>query len=101
MSYLPVREANQFDNMFPLLHCEKRCKINWDLYDSLLIKEFNNNTPWVRIADKIGNISDVGVKIRIGLKISIPGWRNWQPRLTVNQVSLRRGSSNLSPGANI
>lgn len=49
---------------------KKRHKVNWEIYDSILKEEIKKRSSWVKIADKIGNISDVAVKkraVKIGL----------------------------------
>ena len=53
-----------------MITCSRVCaarksrKVDWDKHDKLLEQEVALGTPWVRIADKIGNISDVSVKKR-------------------------------------
>ena len=53
-----------------LITCSSKCaakrsrKIDWDTYDKLLKEELFNKTPFTKIAEKIGNISDVAVRKR-------------------------------------
>tara|TARA_R110000823_G_scaffold239366_1_gene364586 strand:+ start:59 stop:622 length:564 start_codon:yes stop_codon:yes gene_type:complete len=50
--------------------CSRTCagkksrKVDWEKYDKVLREEVRKKTSWIKISEKIGNISDVGVRKR-------------------------------------